>query len=71
MTRNQLFVVSAAITLLILTAALYWLTLEEADPCAAPQADISAALLAEGGDGDALANRAILMRGACDENADP
>ena len=54
--------VTAVATLLL---ALYWLTLVEEDPCANPQPDISAAILAEGEDQDGLANRAILMRGAC------
>jgi hypothetical protein len=38
------------------------------DPCAYPQSDISAAVLGESpGDQDALANRAILMRAACEK----
>ena len=52
-----------------LIALLYWLTLEDpVDPCADPQTDISAAVLGdESGDQDALVNRAIIMRGACDK----
>ncbi len=54
-----------------LVVLLYQLTLDEADPCAAPQADTSAAILAdEAGDQDALANRAILMRGNCESSDD-
>ncbi|WP_243391588.1 fatty acid cis/trans isomerase [Pseudohalioglobus lutimaris] len=46
------------------------LTQEEEDPCANPQADISAAVLADSEhDSDALANRAILMRGKCPQPA--
>ena len=49
-------------------ALLYWLTLvEPEDPCANPQSDISGAVLADDpGSQDALVNRAIIMRGACD-----
>ena len=53
-------------------AMLYWLTLEQdSDPCAQAQQDISAAVLADEPDSqDALANRAIIMRGACEEVGD-
>lgn len=49
-------------------ALLYWLTLVETeDPCVNPQADVSGAVLADDpGSQDALVNRAIIMRGACD-----
>lgn len=52
-----------------LVALLYWLTLDEPeDPCADPQTDISAAVLGdETADQDALVNRAIIVRGACDK----
>jgi len=48
-------------------ALLYWVTLVETeDPCSQAQQDISGAVLADDPDSqDALANRAILMRGAC------
>ncbi len=37
------------------------------DPCENPQADISAAVLAEGeGDQEGMVNRAILARGECE-----
>ena len=51
-----------------LALAAYWLTLHESqqDPCATPQNDVSAAILAGDRDeGDGLANRAILQRGNC------
>ena len=53
-------------------ALLYYVTLVETeDPCANPQADISGAVLADDPDSqDALVNRAIIMRGACDEEQD-
>ncbi len=51
-------------------ALLYWLTVVETeDPCANPQSDISGAVLADDpGSQDALVNRAIIMRGACDDD---
>ena len=40
----------------------------EEDPCAYPQSDVSAAVLGETpGDQDALVNRAIMMRAACEK----
>lgn len=48
---------------------LYWLTLDTTaeDPCAGQQSDISGAVLADGeGDQDALVNRAIIVKGKCD-----
>jgi hypothetical protein len=52
-----------------LIALLYWLTLAEpvTDPCAEPQTDISGAVLSDGGDQDALVNRAIIMKAKCKE----
>lgn len=66
MTKKHLFAAAALALVITLVTALYWLTLDETDPCANPQADISAAILADdGGDQAGLANRAILMRGSC------
>lgn len=47
----------------------YFLTSDpsQQDPCLNPQNDISAAILSEGGDQDALANRAILARRLCEQ----
>ena len=62
----------AAVAGLAIVVALYWLTVHEnqEDPCADPQGDVTAAILADGDDAaDALANRAILQRGACDPGA--
>ena len=56
--------------LLVLTliAVLAILTQEDEDPCANPQADISGAVLADDeADQDALTNRAIILKGSCDE----
>ena len=51
-----------------LVALLAWLTLYEEDPCASQQADIGAAVLGdEAGDQEALANRAIIVRGNCEK----
>lgn len=54
--------------LIVLAGAAYVLTLDptQEDPCAAPQNDVSGAILADDReDGDALANRAIIQRGGC------
>lgn len=57
---------------IVLVAALAWLTMPEStDPCATPQADIGAAVLADQhGDQDALANRAIMVRANCEKDDD-
>ena len=50
----------------LLITTLVNVTFDDTDPCANPNADITAAILADAdGDQDALANRAILMRGKC------
>lgn len=72
MPDNWLLKVSAFAFVIFLVALLAWLTLSgEDDPCADPQADISAAVLAgDAGDQDALVNRAIIMRGRCAKKGD-
>lgn len=62
----QLSLVSL-VTVLVLVAALAWLTrAPDADPCSGPDRDIAAAVLADqAGDQDALVNRAIIQRGRC------
>ncbi|MEP1471683.1 MAG: hypothetical protein ABJK20_15280 [Halieaceae bacterium] len=68
MTQKMVFAIAALALAGTLIYALYWLTLDTTDPCANPQADVSAAILAdESGDQAGLANRAILMRGNCVE----
>jgi hypothetical protein len=58
--------VISILVVILLIAVMAWLTHTEEDPCASPQADISGAVLAEAdGDQDALANRAIIMKGKC------
>jgi hypothetical protein len=66
-----MFKPGAAIFVLAAIALLFWLTWteEQEDPCADPQRDVSAAVLADdAGDQDALANRAIIQRGGCEED---
>jgi hypothetical protein len=71
MPGNTLLRAAALLMVITLGAALYWLTLDQSDPCASPQTDISAAIIAEGdNDQGGLANRAMIMRGACDESKD-
>jgi len=56
------------VAVVLLIAILAWLTLSDEDPCASPQSDISAAVLAEQeGDQDALINRAIIVKGDCEK----
>ena len=68
MPQSALFKAIAFAFVVALVGLLYWLTLEEpADPCASPQTDISAAVLAgESGDQEGLVNRAIIVRGDCE-----
>jgi hypothetical protein len=52
-----------------LVFALAWLTVTDDDPCANPQTDISASVLADpDGDQDALINRAIIYKANCEED---
>jgi hypothetical protein len=54
--------------IVLLIAVLAWLTQTDQDPCANPQADISASVLSDSeGDQDALINRAIIMKANCKE----
>lgn len=48
---------------------LVWLTTPpEENPCEDPQTDVSAAVIADqGGDQEALVNRAIILRGNCEQ----
>jgi hypothetical protein len=51
-----------------LVGLLAWLTKTDEDPCANPQSDISASVLADAeGEQDALINRAIIMKANCDK----
>lgn len=66
--RNTWLKIATFIFVVFLIAVMAWLTMpEEEDPCAGPQTDISAAVIADQpGDQDALVNRAIIMRGKCE-----
>jgi hypothetical protein len=57
---------------ILLVATLAWLTLPASeDPCAEPQMDISAAVLAGSPDDqEALINRAIIVRENCEKKQD-
>ena len=64
--KNATLRVISILVVILLIAVMAWLTYTEEDPCANPQVDISGAVLAEpDGDQDALANRAIIMKGKC------
>lgn len=66
MTKSTLLQAGTVILVILLIAVSAYLTLEDDDPCDNPQLDISGAILADDpADQDALANRAILMRGKC------
>jgi hypothetical protein len=72
MSDNRILKAATFIFIILLIAVMAWLTLvEETDPCANPQADISGAVLADkAGDQDALVNRAIILKGNCEEKPD-
>lgn len=55
--------------IVFMVAVLAWVTLDEPeDPCTDSQADIGAAVLAdEPGDQEALVNRAIIVKGNCEQ----
>jgi hypothetical protein len=64
--KNTALRTTSVLVVMLLIGVMAWLTFTEEDPCANPQADISGAVLAEpDGDQDALANRAIVMKGKC------
>jgi hypothetical protein len=61
----RLLTVIVAVGLIALAA---WITQTDDDPCANPQADISASVLADGEENqDGLVNRAIIMKANCEE----
>lgn len=65
---NRLLSTMGIVVLVGIATLLYFLTLDETqqDPCVDMQNDISGAILAGNDDDqDALANRAIVQRGAC------
>jgi hypothetical protein len=72
MSNNKLLQVATFVFAVFLIAVLAWVTLyEPEDPCAQTRTDVGAAVLADQpGDQDALVNRAIIVRGDCDQPAD-
>ncbi|MBN7797680.1 hypothetical protein [Parahaliea mediterranea] len=68
--------VVAFVAVVTVAAALFWLTYDGggadqhgADACASTKRDIGAAVLADSeGDQDALVNRAIIVRGKCEQD---
>lgn len=67
--NNLLLRAASVFTVVLLIAIMAWLSQTDEDPCANPQGDISAAVLADQeGDQDALINRAIIMKGKCKED---
>ena len=65
-----LFRVVSFLTVVVLVAALAWLSRSDPDPCANPQSNVSAAVLGEESDDqDALVNRALIVKGECDSKS--
>ncbi|NND66647.1 MAG: hypothetical protein HKN19_03575 [Halioglobus sp.] len=70
---DKRWMLSAAVFFAVvgLIAVLAWVTDSEEDPCANPDADVSAAVLGESeGDQEGLVNRAIIVRGNCKPEED-
>ena len=66
---NSLLRALSVFTVVLLVAIMAWLSQTDNDPCANPQSDISAAVLADHtGDQDALINRAIIMKSECEQD---
>ncbi len=70
MRDNWLLRSATFLFVIFLVAVLSWLTMTEGeDPCANPQSDVSAAVLADQpGEQDALVNRAIILKGNCEKD---
>ncbi|TXS95822.1 hypothetical protein FV139_08130 [Parahaliea maris] len=59
----------AFVAVLVIVAALTVLTGEEETACSSTERDVGAAVLADDtGDQDALVNRAIIVRGKCEQD---
>ena len=66
---NSLLRALSVFAVVLLIAVMAWFSQTDEDPCANPQSDISAAVLADqSGDQDALTNRAIIMKSECDRD---
>lgn len=69
MTKPLLLSAVAFVAVLVIVAALAVLTGEEDTACSSAERDIGAAVLADdSGDQDALVNRAIIVRGKCEQD---
>ena len=72
MPHQQSMKILSFLAIISLVAALAWLTTTNEDPCANPQSDISASVLADAeGDQDGLINRAIIMKANCEKQQPP
>ncbi|MBA6412219.1 hypothetical protein H2508_03760 [Parahaliea sp. F7430] len=61
--------VVGSVAVITIVAALAWLTQENSADDGCQQKDVSAAVLADSdGDQEGLINRAIIVRGNCDQN---
>ena len=69
MRKNRTLQIVTVLFSLFFIAVLAWLTMEPTtDPCTESRADIGAAVLAdEPGDQEALVNRAIVVKGNCED----
>ena len=67
--NNSILRALSVFSVVLLIAIMAWLSQTDEDPCANPQSDIAAAVLADQpGDQDALINRAIIMKSDCDQD---
>ena len=70
--QQQSMRILSFLAIVLLVAALAWLTMTDEDPCANPQSDISASVLADSeGDQDGLISRAIIMKANCEKQPAP
>jgi hypothetical protein len=67
--RKTLHLVLSFSVVVLIIAALAYVTGEPEDPCEQTATDTSAAVLADGEDQDGLINRAIILRANCDRAA--
>lgn len=69
--KKAVFRAVSFVAVIVTIAALAWLTVNNEDPCANPQGDISAAVLGEESDDqDALVNRALIVKGGCESTSE-
>ncbi|WP_116364121.1 hypothetical protein [Parahaliea mediterranea] len=69
MSKPLLLSIVAFVAVVTLVAVLAIVTEDDAQRCASPGRDVGAAVLADAeGDQDALVNRAIIVRGNCEQD---